>query len=383
MIIYCIAGIIAGIFTGLIPGLHTNNVALMLVASPLFGMEFAAFLLSMSIVHTFVDFIPTVFIGAPGADTFEGVLPAHRLFLKGQAFEAVGLTVFGGMIALVGSLLFVPLFFAFIEKNSEGIVFLTPFILIFALIVLVGTEKKKVVATFIIFSAALYGIFFSGQIFPLITGFFGIPTVLFSLKESPGGIFQEGNFVLKKEMFKEGLIGIIGGAVVSVIPGIGNNVAASIIKIFRGKIESENYLVLLGSINTSNFFFSFATLLALSKARNGVMLALQEKLVFSPNLLLVGMGIMVFAGSLGAVITLILSKRATSFFSVYRIKIISIVSIVIMVGMVFLFNGFYGLLALFFSTGLGLFGLTKKVKRSCCMASLIAPTILFYVFFLI
>jgi TctA family transporter len=42
-----------------------------------------------------------------------------------------------------------------------------------------------------------------------------------------------------------------------------------------------------------------------------------------------------------------------------------------------------GLLALAFSTSLGLFVAARKVKRTTCMSSLIVPALFFYVFILI
>lgn len=65
LIIATLAGVIAGIFTGITPGLHINLVAAVAqefsaesVISPLF---LAAAIVAMSITHTFLDFIPSVF----------------------------------------------------------------------------------------------------------------------------------------------------------------------------------------------------------------------------------------------------------------------------------------------------------------------------------
>ena len=80
IIIFCISGVCMGILTGLLPGLHVNNIALILlslsgtivaIASPLnsYGIsnEFillliAGFIIAVSVSHTFHDVIPTTFI---------------------------------------------------------------------------------------------------------------------------------------------------------------------------------------------------------------------------------------------------------------------------------------------------------------------------------
>lgn len=383
MIFYCILGIVSGIFTGLIPGLHTNNIALLLLTSPIFGQEFMVFLLSMSITHSFVDFIPSVFIGAPSEDTFESILPAHQLFIQGRAFEAICLTVLGGVIALFGSILIVPIFFVFIQQNTDAIIFLTPTILFLVLGLIFFSEKNKCVAGLIILSAAMQGFFFSGQIFPLITGFFGLPTILLSLKNPNHQIIQSNNFSFDKELIKEGFFGILGGSIVSIVPGIGNNIAAAIIKLFRNETNSKKYLVVLGSINTSNFFFSFIVLFAISKTRNGVMLALNEKMFFTPEMFFLGLIIMIFSGGIAAIITILLSKKATFLFTGKKILLGTGISLFLMIVLVFLFNGFIGLITLFFSTATGLLAVMTGTKRTCCMSSLIAPTLFFYVFYLI
>ena len=97
ILIFCILGVIVGVATGLLPGLHVNNIALILLSlsgpivamcSPLFAYgiseEFifiliCGFIIAVSISHTFHDAIPTTFIGAPEEDTALSVLPAHTL----------------------------------------------------------------------------------------------------------------------------------------------------------------------------------------------------------------------------------------------------------------------------------------------------------------
>lgn len=76
LILSIFIGFILGIISGLAPGIHVNNFALVLVAlSPLFlNIGFAPFyiaviILSNSIAQTFIDIIPSIFLGAPEADT--------------------------------------------------------------------------------------------------------------------------------------------------------------------------------------------------------------------------------------------------------------------------------------------------------------------------
>lgn len=80
IIVFCLIGVCMGIITGLLPGLHVNNIALILlsisgtiiaIAAPLnsFGISndfilllIAGFIIAVSVSHTFHDVIPTTFI---------------------------------------------------------------------------------------------------------------------------------------------------------------------------------------------------------------------------------------------------------------------------------------------------------------------------------
>ncbi len=389
IILYCFLGVIAGTITGLIPGIHSNNITVLLLLSPFFGTEITIFVLSMSIVQTFVDFIPSVFLGAPSTETFEGVLPGHKMLLQGKGFEAVCLTVFGGIVALISCTLLMPIFILFIQNNTSQIIYVTPIILTFTLMILILSEQsknKKIIALFVILAATTQGFLFKEQIFPLITGYFGLPTIIYSLKHKKTKVTtieQETHLEINKSLFVEGIIGVLGGAIVSIMPGIGSNVAAGIIKTFRQKIASKNYLVLLGSINSANFFFSFPMLYFLSKTRNGSMIFLKERAFLTEQTLFVGLETMVIAGALGAIITILLSKKAISFFTENKTTLFSFASIIAMITIVFLFNGFEGIIALFFAGALGMLVVLKKVKRSCCMSALIVPVLFFYLFTLI
>lgn len=117
--VFTLIGVVFGIATGLIPGLHVNNIALAAIALQgslislallLFGWadptaEEILLIVSMLIIgnvvtHTFLDFIPSVFLGAPEGDTALSVLPGHRMLLKGLGYEAVKLSALGSLMSV-------------------------------------------------------------------------------------------------------------------------------------------------------------------------------------------------------------------------------------------------------------------------------------------
>jgi putative membrane protein len=384
MLAWCTLGIILGTIAGLIPGLHSNNIAIIITLSPFFGNEIMAMVLSMSITQCFVEFIPSTFLHTPSETNFESILPAQKMLLNGESLEAICLVVTGGVIAVILGALLTPLMIIFLENNNELIIKSTPIILAFTIIAMIieaKNPKKSLLTAFVIIAAGAQGIAFSGQIFPLITGFFGVSGVIYALREKPINIKQKNTCEFDSNI-TEALTGLIGGAIVSIMPGIGSNTAAGIIKTFKKTNGEKKYLTMLGAINASNFFFSFAMLFALEKTRNGSMLAISEKIFYTPQTLFIGTLIMIISAGAGGLITLALSKKASNYFEKINPQKLSILALIIMILLVFAFNGLSGLTALFFSTALGTYTLINGVKRSACMASLIIPVLFFYLFIL-
>ncbi|MDP6640721.1 MAG: tripartite tricarboxylate transporter permease, partial [Candidatus Poseidoniaceae archaeon] len=104
-------GILLGSLTGLIPGFHVNNVALILLSLspamlmlgiPLFAV--AAIIVSCGVVHTFLNYIPSALIGAPDGDTALSLLPGHRMLLSGNAAKGVAYSARGSQLGLILSL---------------------------------------------------------------------------------------------------------------------------------------------------------------------------------------------------------------------------------------------------------------------------------------
>src|SRR3990167_5807040 len=101
LIVALTLGLLSGTLTGLLPGIHINLVSASLVSlSALYFLNIepiilVVFIVSMSITHTFVDFIPSIFLGAPDTDTELSVLPGHEMLKQGQGYKAVLITLYG------------------------------------------------------------------------------------------------------------------------------------------------------------------------------------------------------------------------------------------------------------------------------------------------
>ena len=101
-------GVFLGCMTGLIPGFHVNNVALIALSmSPLavgIGIPLsavAAIIVAMGCVHTFLNYIPSALIGAPDGDTALALLPGHRMLLAGYATQGVCYSARGSQLGMI------------------------------------------------------------------------------------------------------------------------------------------------------------------------------------------------------------------------------------------------------------------------------------------
>lgn len=128
---FSLTGAAMGCLTGAAPGIHVNTLCLLLVsvlgallplaerAALMLGTEqenaaalLACLIVSAATSHSFLDFIPTIFMGAPDEGDSLSVLPGHRLLLQGRGLEAVGQAAAGSLIGgAVAVLLCVPLYF--------------------------------------------------------------------------------------------------------------------------------------------------------------------------------------------------------------------------------------------------------------------------------
>jgi putative membrane protein len=120
------AGAGAGFCTGLVPGLHVNNLAAIVVASSssvaaffgiigglaggyVPGMMVACFLVSALVSHMFSEAVISTYLGIPSGDTVS-LLPAHRLAKNGLGRHAVRVSAQGSLFGVaIGILLLVPI----------------------------------------------------------------------------------------------------------------------------------------------------------------------------------------------------------------------------------------------------------------------------------
>ncbi len=397
LILALIVGIIIGSITGLTPGIHINLVAFFLLSLVTSGylagispIILVVFIVSLSISHTFVDFIPSIFLGAPDEDSVLSVLPGHEMLIKGKGYEAVILTLFGSIAGIFLILIFTPLFVFFLPKIYESVRVIMPFILITASLFLFYFEKNnRIWAVIIFFLAGFLGIAtmnldLKEPLLPLLTGLFGASSLITSISKKQK-LPQQKIIPLKKiEIKKKSVVkslfaSVIAGPLCSFLPGLGSGQAAVIGSEVTGDLNRKEFLVLLGSINTIIMGLSFVTLYAIQKSRTGSAVAISKLLEnFSLTNLLTLLTAVFISGIFAFFLTIFLAKFFSKHISKISYNKLSLGILIFLSDVILIFSGFLGFLIFAVSTFTGLTCIYTGVRRTHLMGCLLLPTILFY-----
>src|SRR5674476_214709 len=117
----------------------------------------------------------------------------------------------------------------------------------------------------------------SAILMPLLTGLFGISVLLTASKGTMPEQHYQGISMEDRTIMKYSAIGTIAGVAVGWLPGLSTASANSVLASLIGyEKNSRTYILATSAANTSNAFIGLAALFALSRMRNGVMVALSE-----------------------------------------------------------------------------------------------------------
>ncbi len=388
-------GVCAGIITGLIPGIHINLVSIVLLSlSPILLnyvplLSLGVFIIAMAVTHTFLDFIPGVFLGAPESETALSILPGHRLLLQGKAFEAVKLTVIGSLFCLLLAIALAPLLFftlGFVYpllKQYIGV------ILICVVAFMILKDSTKLWNALVFFLSGVLGLIvlnfpnLSDPLFPMLSGLFGTSMLLHSLMDKvhvPEQTTTETIKVDRKHVISALSAGTVAGGLTSFFPGLGAAQGAIIASQFTKDIGDHAFMILVGGINTVNFVLSLITLSVIEKARNGAVIVVQNLFggVTIQDVLIFFFAAMIVAG-IATILALWLTKGFAKVIVKVNYQAMCIGIIVFITLLVLYFSGWIGIIVLITATAVGLIAPIKGIGRNHAMGCLLLPVILYFI----
>ncbi len=385
LFIYVLLGVFLGTVTGLVPGLHTNNIALVFyflyIVFGFDGFYFSVSLFSMAITHSFVSFIPSVYMNAPEEGTFLSLSISQKYAQKGLGHKAVFLSVVGGFVASVLLFVFVPLFFLFYDSVYYFVRDYVFYFLSVFLIYAVFYGEKRLKKMIVVFLSGLLGLLVLNVpynknflLLPLFSGLFGVSGLL----AYRGGSFKNGLesvSVSTKDVFDGGVNGIFASLLSTLIPSLGITSSTLLSKkIFRLK-SNDSLMVSLGGSTTLDAFLSVIMIYLVNNARSGVGEIISNMIFLNKDVVLLFLLVFVFVSSVSGFVTLRISRKGGMWFNKDFLRYCVLGFVVFMT----LFtSGYLGLLVLIASTCLGLYVIRNGFDKTLMNFVLIVPTILFY-----
>ena len=419
IVVAALLGALAGVVTGLIPGIHVNTVTALLLASSAglaaLGLEYPAFLAftcALAISHTFFDVIPGLFLGIPGDEAF-AQLPGHRLVKEGEGEAAIRLSVAGsamGLVLGVAVMVVAPLagVIAGLESWVRPVMF---FVLAGISGTLILTDRRKGWSLFTFLASGLLGVAVFGSplvaggsdapvnaLFPSLAGLFGVAGLLFAIgTTAPGGRIpvstRKSLGLSRPRIAASGGIGGAAGLLVGLLPGLGAANAATLLLLLEERLpwrkrprgspepaDARSYLVTTSSLNTSEALFAIAALYVIQRSRSGASIAVEQILGgdVSRGDLLAMAAAMAIAGAVAASIMWRGGPRFASAFGAVNETGLNWGVVTFLIVLTSMLLGLGGLAILVAATAVGMIPLLAGVRRAQLMGFFLVPAMLFF-----
>ena len=393
----------------MIPGIHVNTAGAILFASSTFLLTFLSpeflcvVMVSMSIAHALIEFVPSMLLGVPQEGTATSILPGHRMVLQGRSKEVIRIVAVGGFGAILVTILMMPIFaivLPFLHDISKPYTWV---ILLFASIYLTysltDTSRDFIWSLFLFISSGILGwaifqtpISSGVTLMCVFSGLFGISTILFSLNDNSTIPHQNPFYDLNIDFnkFKSIFAGGITGAILGFLPGFGPAQGTVMAQAVSGTNDNDdddtvNFLLATSGLNISDCLFSLIAIYIIGNPRSGIAVYMSYLISeMSLNHLI----IFIFASLLAVSVSLMLALKLGDSFSRLMggvdYKKLSIGVIILQIVILYIFIFYYRApigymtLALITSTAMGMLPHFLGIGKSHLMGVLIIPAIVIY-----
>lgn len=409
LVIACLLGVGIGTITGMTPGIHVNTAGAILLAVSTILLSFVSpeflcvLMVSMSIAHALLEFVPSMLLGVPEEGTALTVLPGHKMVLEGRSKEAIRIVSIGGFGAIIVTILLLPIFAIVLPPTYEFLKPVTWILLLIASIYLiykVTSTLKGFLWSLLLFilSGILGWIIFQAplssgiSLMCVFSGLFGISTILFSLNDN-STIPHQNKFYdldIDNAKIKSIITGGTTGAILGFLPGFGPAQGSVIAQSASGQSNNDdenttNFLLAISGLNTSDCLFSLIAIYLIGNPRSGIAVYMSYLISeFNLSHLIVFIFASLIAVSLSLALCLKLGDSFSKLMSGIDYRKLSIAVIVLQVILLYIFGLYYQAplpyltLMLITSTAMGLLPHYLDVGKSHLMGVLIIPAIIIY-----
>ncbi len=390
LLCFIFGGIVLGTLSGLTPGLHANNFALLLAgfapAIPAHPQYVGAAMLAAGVTHTFLDVVPALALGVPDPAFAPSALPGHKLVLEGRGHEALRLSAMGSALAVgLAVPLAIPITLG-MERAYPTIAANLSVVLGTVSVLLVVTERTMLArvggAIALLASGALGvltldvpagGVLPAGDMLaPLFAGLFGAPILIEALGGSGVPPQEDGTVTRGKGfIFSVAAVGTVAGALVGYLPAISSAIAAAAALVVLPHRGPRAFIVATSGVSTANTIFALFALVALGSPRTGVLVALESADV--PHNLPILLASVAIAAVCGFLLVLVIGDRYLELVGSIDNVVLSVGVLCFLVLLVLAFTGPMGVGVFVVSTLVGLVPGRFGSRRMTCMGVLLVP----------
>lgn len=390
IIITLLIGLIIGLIAGLTPGLHPNTLIpmmlpLALIISPL---SFGILAVSVSISSNFFEFIKTIYFSAPDEGSIMAAQPAHELLLDGRGLEAIKLLGIGALGAVfLTSIIMLPLYFIIplVYSYVKGYV---PILLILISIHFILREKKRMGWAALIFVVSgviglivLRNNLMNEPLLAILTGFYGASILTENIGKNtqiPGQLRKVVVDIDKKTAIKGIIKAILATSIITIVPAVGPSQASLIANEASKTKNKREYLITIGGVNTADVIYSIIALITINKARSGMIELVKQNTQLIMNEYLILILCTIITGIISYFLLIKIAGTINKKISSINYSKFSMITLVFIGILVTVINGFLGLLVFGICTIIGRITNKKKINKSHMLASLVIPTISYY-----
>lgn len=288
-------GAVAGAGAGLLPGLHVNTVCAIALAAAPPTPATAVALAAAGSAHVFTSLLPSTYLGVPGEDSGLGLLPAHRLTLRGRGPDAVRLGVRGGLAGMLAAgALLLPhkwmlrepvgllawlgphmtwvlcglLALVLVRELPGGLAHMARVLAVGTLAAVLGLVSARIPVR-----ALLPGVAASGLL-PLLSGLFGVPALLDAAGATRSIPEQEPPRPGLRLHRASAAGGVAAAAFGCLLPGLTSSVTLASTRWGRGTDPSgRGFLSAQAALTGAQLVFSFGVLWVAARPRTGLAVA--------------------------------------------------------------------------------------------------------------
>jgi putative membrane protein len=385
-LVFILLGVCLGCIAGLIPGLHSSNITLVLMSYGLITSQINLIVLivGMEVAYAFFQFLSPILFSISDDLAALAIEPSQYFIGKEFVDKAIKNIVTGGLIGVLLSLpllLFAQKIYPVIYEGIRPLVGQILLIICIYMVWLEGNWKKCLFASSIFVLSGILGLLVrdsgflpSNYLFlPIFLGLYGFSSIIASRWRT----YEIKHEIQRENKIRVSAIAFLSSLFASFIPSMKRSQAA-VIALQTGKIrQNEQILFVLSIISLAYITLSILVLSSTGVVRSIAAYNIREilgDLYVGQTLLLIGS--LIIAACVSSVLALLLVNPLSKILSKVNKKYLRMFGFCLGLFLIIIFTGWKGLLLAFTSTCIGILSILLKVRSTHLMGVLLLPSII-------